>query len=151
MAPGDGPGERASGWLNAVKGLSITNALVIVMLVIVAIPAYFVYRAIDDQKLLDRFLSHYEELSGWQSACTVRTANRVGGPQFWSISTGFAYEGSDRWTLTVMIDHEPNTADVASYCETLTLLVDFMRDPDARSPTFPNSDKPVVRQYPRPS
>lgn len=137
------------GWLTAVKGLTLTNALVIVMLVVVAVPAYFVYRALNDEKLMNRFFSHYEEISGQQSSCTVRTAKQIGGSQFWSVSTGFAYEGSDRWTLAVLLDHNPSTEDVSSYCATLILLVDFMRDPDAHSPTFPNSDNPVVRQYPR--
>lgn len=150
MASEPPPIERAAGWLGLVKGLTLTNAVVIVMLVIVAIPAYFIYRALNDEQLLNRFLSHYEELSGWQSSCTVRTAKQVGGQQFWGISTGFAYEGSDRWTVAVLIDHVPSTEDVSSYCETLELLVDFMRDPDAHSPMFPKSTKPVVVQYPRP-
>ena len=144
------PVEKATGWLNAVKGLTVTNAIVIVMLAIVIIPGYFVYRALNDEKLLNRFLSHYEELSGWQTQCTVRTARQVGGPETWAISTGFAYEGNDRWIIGVIMDHMPSPTDVQSYCETLELLVDFMRDPDARSPNFPNSERPVIKQYPRP-
>jgi hypothetical protein len=144
------PLDRATGWLNAVKGLTISNAVVIIMLALVLIPGYFVWKALNDEKLLDRFLSHFEELSGWQTPCTVRTAKQVGGPEIWGISTGFAYDGNDRWTVGVLMDHMPTRDDVDSYCETLELLVDFMRDPDARSPNFPHSEKPVVKQYPRP-
>jgi hypothetical protein len=141
---------RFLGWLTAVKGLTITNAIVIIMLALVIIPGYFVYRALNDEKLLDRFTSRFEELSGWQSPCTIRTAKQIGGPQMWAISTGFAYDGNDRWTLSVVMDHMPSPDDVHSYCETLELLVDFMRDPEARSPNFPRSERPVVKQYPRP-
>lgn len=141
------PLERATGWFNAIKGLTLTNALVIVMLVVVAIPAYLVYRALNDEQLLNRFLSRYEELSNWQSSCTIRTAKQVGGPEFWGISTGFAYDGNDRWTIAVLLDHQPTNEDVESYCQTLNLIVDFMRDPDAQSPTFPHNDKPVIKQY----
>lgn len=143
------PAGKIGGWLTAVKGLTITNALVIMLLVIVLVPAYLVYRATNDERLLDRFLSNYREISAQQSGCTERIAKQRGGQESWSVSTGFAFQGSDRWVISVWMDHEPSNDQIVSYCETLNLLVDFMRDPDAHSPTFPNSDKPVVKQYPR--
>jgi hypothetical protein len=142
--------DKASGWLNAVKGLTITNAVVIVLLALVVIPGYFVWKALNDEKLLDRFLSQYEELGSQHSPCLLRFAQTRGGPKTWGISTGFAYAGSDRYLVAVWINHEPNTEQLVSYCKTLDLIVDFMRDPDGTSPPFPGTNRPVVRQYDRP-
>ena len=148
-APEEPRNGKVLGWLTAVKGLTLTNALVVVMLVVVAIPAYLVYRAVNDEHLLDRFLSHFREIAGQQSTCTLREARAQGGPMTWGISTGFAYSGSDRYLVSVMMNHQPNAGDIESYCATLNLIVDFMRDPDAESPSFPYSDEPVIRQYQR--
>lgn len=147
--PDPAPDGRYMGWLAAVKGLTITNALVIILLVVFIFPTYVVYRAINDEKLLDRFLSTYREIASQNVGCTQRIAKARGGPEVWSISTGFAYSGSDRWTVSVHLTHEPTPDQLQSYCATLDLIVDFMRDPDASSPSFPNSDEPIVRQYRR--
>jgi hypothetical protein len=149
MSPQPPTDGRFLGWLNAVKGLTFANAAVIVMLVIVAVPTYLVYRTINDEKLLDRFMSHYREYSAQQSPCTVREARAQGGTESWGISTGFAYTGSDRYIVSVVMDHMPNNTDINSYCATLNLIVDFMRDPDAESPSFPDTDEPIIRQYKR--
>lgn len=143
------PDGKYLGWLTAVKGLTLTNALVIIMLVMAAVPAYLVYRAVNDETLLDRFMSSYREITGQQSGCTVRTARQKGGPATWSVSTGFAYEGSDRYVVSVFIDHEPDMKEVESYCATLNLIVDFMRDREGESPVFPGTNRPVIRQYKR--
>jgi hypothetical protein len=126
-APPPSPQEgRLLGWLSAVKGLTITNALVIGMLVVVAIPAYFVYSAINNEALLDRFLSNYRELSAQNVACVIREAKYRGGNPIWTISTGFAYYGRDRYVVGVTLDYEPNNEALQSYCETLKLIADNM-------------------------
>jgi len=114
------------GWLNAVKGLTITNALVIILLVVVAIPAYIAYSAINNEALLDRFLSNYRELSSQNIPCVVREAKYRGGNPIWTISTGFAFHGRDRYLIGVALDYEPNSDALQSYCETLKLIADTM-------------------------
>jgi hypothetical protein len=47
-------------WLGAVKDLSLGNVLVIALLAIIAVPVYIIYRALDNDALMDRFLSTYE-------------------------------------------------------------------------------------------
>lgn len=140
---------KVLGWLNAVKGLTFTNALVIIMLVVVAIPTYLIYRAVNDEKLLDRFLADYREIASPHTNCLLRKVQLRGGPETWWIGTGFAYQGADRWQIGVILPREPTENDQRSYCATLNLLVDFMRDPAARSPPFPGTSEPVVRQYER--
>lgn len=149
--PGPPPDAgKASGWLTAVKGLTITNALVIVLLVIALGPAYFLYRLLNDEKLMDRFMSNYQEFATQMSSCTERRAQVRGGASIWGISTGFAYEGDDRWAVSVALDHEPDAEEIESYCRTLNLIVDYMRNPNhGPSPKFPDSDKQMIWKYPK--
>lgn len=125
--PDPPPAEgRWLGWLTAVKGLTITNVLVIAMLVIIAIPAYVIWKALHDEKLLDRFLSTYEELGNQQSGCTVRHVQARGGPDLWGVSAGFAFQGDVRWFVNAVLDHEPDREEIVSYCEALKLIADSL-------------------------
>jgi hypothetical protein len=114
-------------WLAWLKGLTLTNVLVIGLMAMVAVPVYFVWRVMGDPALLDRFLSHYKE-TGSGTGCTIREARQRGGPVVWSISTGFAHAGSDRWMVSVILTTEPEPQDVESYCATLELIVAKMLD-----------------------
>src|SRR4030095_5553841 len=145
-SPQEGMIER---WLVAVKNLSLKNVLVIIILVVALLPAYLLYRLSNDPAMMSKFLSYYEEISSDKTPCTLRIASVRGGGEHYAISTGFAFEGSDRWTVGVILDRKPDDNTLESYCNTLELIVDFMRRPDAPSPTFPNSDKPLIWQYPR--
>jgi hypothetical protein len=119
-------GRRLSGLLTAIKGLTISNVVVIAMLVVIAVPAYTVYRALNDERLLDRFLSTYEEITSQITSCTVRHVQERGGPELWGISSGFAYQGATTWAVHVVLTHNPSTDEIASYCETLKLITDRM-------------------------
>jgi hypothetical protein len=114
--------------LNAVKGLTITNVVVIGMLVVIAIPAYLVYRTLNDEELLNRFFSSFREISSQNIGCTIREA-RHDSQYIWSVSTGFAYQGRDRYTVGVILDHAPTDEEMVSYCETLKLIADTMHTP----------------------
>lgn len=136
--------------LTAVRGLTISNAVVIVILIAATIPAYFLYKVVNDQALLDRFLSNYEEVDlPHSSSCTLRAAGQRGQPLTWYVSTGFAYHGDDKWSLGVAVPRKPTMDEMQAYCETMLLVVDYMHDPNhlAPSPTFPGTKEPVIRKY----
>jgi hypothetical protein len=78
----------------------------------------------------------------------LRIASQRGSEPVYSISTGFAFQGSDRYTVAVLLTRKPDDGELVSYCETLNLIVDYMRRPDAKLPTYPNSDEPLIWQYP---
>jgi hypothetical protein len=115
--------ERAAG---VVKGLSLSNVLVIALLVVIALPAYVVYKALGDDALMDRFMSTYKEVSSQNVACPVRHVQARGGPELWGISAGFAYAGADRWFVNVVLDHAPTNEELVSYCTSLKLIADRM-------------------------
>lgn len=114
------------GWLTAIKGLTLTNALVVVMLALALVPVYLIYRAVNDEKLLDRFLSTYEEIPGDHDGCSLRHVQARGGPELWSIATGFAFQGQDRWQLSVIIPRQPDIEDINTYCASLKLIADSL-------------------------
>ena len=139
---------QIGGVVNIIKGLSLTHVLIIALLVVIALPTYVLWRFVNDASLLNKFTSFYEEIANDKSSCTLRIASQRGVDAFYAISTGFAFQGSDRYTISVLLHRHPDDGELASYCETLNLIVDYMRRPDAKSPTFPNSDEPLIWRYP---
>jgi hypothetical protein len=115
-----------AGLLTAVKGLTFTNLMMLAGIVVIAVPAYFIYSLLNDPAVMDRFLSSYSETTDAESGCTLRKVRLRGGPWRWSIATGFAYAGSDRYSVSVILPAEPDADDIASYCATLGLIVDRM-------------------------
>jgi hypothetical protein len=120
------PDGKVSGWLTAIKGLTLTNVLVLALLAIIAAPVYVMYRALNDEKIMDRLMSTYEEMDSQQSGCALRHVKERGGPDLWGVSTGFAFQGSDRWFVNVVLTHEPTNEELLSYCESLKLIADKM-------------------------
>ena len=120
------PDGRVAGWITAAKGLTISNVLVLAALAAVAIPVYVVYKALGDDKLLDRLMSTYEELDAGQSGCAVRHLQERGGPELWGISSGFAFQGNDRWFVNVVLQRPPTMDEIGVYCDALKLIADRM-------------------------
>lgn len=113
-------------WLNAVKGLTLTNVLVIALLAVVAVPVYWVYQIMNDEAMYDRFFSYYRELSSQNVGCTLREI-RYKGTHSWAISTGLAFQGADRYLISVVVDHDPND-EFQSFCEALKLMADELNE-----------------------
>jgi hypothetical protein len=106
--------------------LTISNVLVLAALAAVAIPVYVVYKALGDDKLLDRLMSTYEELDGGTTGCAVRHLQERGGPELWGVSSGFAFQGSDRWFVNVVLQRPPTAEEIGVYCDALKLIADRM-------------------------
>jgi hypothetical protein len=121
-------------WLNAVKGLTVSNVLVIALLAIVAVPVYVIWRALNDEKIMDRLMSTYEEIGNQQSGCALRHVQERGGPDLWGVSTGFAFQGSTRWFVNAVLTHEPSREEIVSYCESLKLIADRMLQGNGHEP-----------------
>jgi hypothetical protein len=133
--PEPGRLERAAG---VVKGLTLGNVLVIMLLALIVMPGYVIWKATSDDKLMDRLMSTYEVLES-RGGCTIRHVQERGGPDLWGVSSGFAFQGSDRWYVNVVLDHSPTEEETASYCQSLKLIVDHMLD---RAPDGPLVDQP---------
>jgi hypothetical protein len=95
-------------------------------LAVIAVPVFVVYQAVTgNEELLNRLLSTYEEVPS-DSECIIRHVQARGGPDLWSIGSGFAFQGRDRWSVNVLLPGMPDEAEIATYCEALKLIVDKM-------------------------
>ena len=138
------------GFVKILQSMTLQNVLTLALVVLIAAPSFILYQFITDASLLNKWASFYEELSSDKVSCTLRIASQRGSDPIHSISTGFAYQGSDRYIVGVILDHRPDEGDLVSYCEVLNKIVDHMRRPEkAPSPTFPNSDEPLIWPYPQ--
>jgi hypothetical protein len=114
--------------LSAIKGLTLTNALVVLMLAFAIGPFYLLAT---EPELLDRFLSSYSVIDV-NSPCVLRKGRERGEPYTWGISAGFAYEGGTQWSVSVILRREPDAAEIEKYCTALLLIVDKLRRDEGR-------------------
>jgi hypothetical protein len=134
------PPDRISGWIGHIKGLSLTNVLVIITLALVAIPAYLAWRILNDPQLSGFIFSTYEERALAGTDCRVRITSMSGAGPVFNITRPFAYSGEDRWYLGISMPVEPNEVDAGNYCAALGSLIEYARDRSKPSPVFPNTD-----------
>jgi hypothetical protein len=127
-APPPPPEGRFAHAAHAVRSLTLSNVLVIFLLLAMLVPVYVIYRALSDEALLDRFMSSYRVIRT-EGDCTIRVVAERGAPEQWAIGTGFAFAGSEQWTVSVVLDSEPSENEVASHCATLLLIVEKMHEP----------------------
>lgn len=114
------PEPRLTGWISAIKGLTLGNALVIILLTLALAPVYIL---VAQPEILDRFLSSYEVLDE-RTGCTLRKARERGENYTWLIAAGFAFAGDTRWSVGVSLQREPTPEDIESYCATLLKIID---------------------------
>jgi hypothetical protein len=141
---------RVVGVLNAAKGLTLANVLILALLAAIAVPIYVIYRALGDEKIMDRLMSTYEEIDDHTSGCAIRHVQERGGPDLWGVSSGFAFQGRDRWYVNVIIDHSPSEEEIISYCESLKLIGDKMLANNGAPPAVEPSGDGEVQPRPMP-
>ena len=76
--------------VEAVRGLNLTNVLVIILLLLAAGPAYLTWKVINDEQLLNIFLSSFEEKSMGTTDCSLRIASSSGSGPTYYVSISFA-------------------------------------------------------------
>lgn len=123
-APPPAPEGRVAGLVRIAQGLTLSNVLVLAALAVIAVPVYVIYSAVSgNDELLDRLLSRYRTIES-KSGCLVRHVQERGGPDLWSVGSGFAFQGQDRYSINVVMSRMPSEDEIVSYCETLKLMAD---------------------------
>jgi hypothetical protein len=117
--------EWLSGVAKVLHGLTLRNVAILALIVALAVPVFVIWKVFSDPALLDRFLSSYRVVRT-EGGCTIRVVAERGGPKQWSISTGFAAGGNERWTVGVILEREPSEEQIVSHCATLMLIVDAL-------------------------
>ena len=122
------PNGKVAGWINAARGLTFQNIVILALLALIIVPTYFVYQLLNQPEMLDKFLSSYSEGTHEPSGCTVRKVRLRGGPWRYGVAAGFAFSGSDRWQVSVILNGEPSEDEIMSYCAALNLIADRMAE-----------------------
>jgi hypothetical protein len=120
------PEGKLAAAASVIKGLSLTNVLIIALLAVIAVPVYVVYRALNEPAVMDRLMSSYREYPNQISGCTMREVKERGGPDMWSVSAGFAFHGSARWYIAVAMSTKPSDTEIAAHCEALKRIADSL-------------------------
>jgi hypothetical protein len=116
-----------SEWLNSaanvLKGLTLRNVAILALILACVVPVFVIWKVFSDPALLDRFLSSYRVVRT-EGGCTIRVVAERGASEQWSISTGWAAGGNERWIVGVILDRGPPSEElIASHCATLQLIV----------------------------
>lgn len=136
-------GETLDRILTQVKGLTITNVIVMIMLFIVAMPAYVGWRVINDEKLMAIVFSNYQEVDV-PTACTLVVAQPAGGQRHWYIRNLFTERNREIWYAAVRLSFMPDTEAMEKYCNALDQIIDYARDPvNELEPLFPGSPRAI--------
>ena len=132
-----------------IKGLTLTNVLVIVLLGLAIGPAYLTWRVINDENLLSLIMSSFSEKPMPGTDCAMRVAALRAGRSTYYISLSYAYSGNDRWYIGVNTPVEPTPEAAKAYCDVLDQIIAHARG-EAPVPNFPNSKRPMFQQRSQP-
>ncbi len=129
--------------LDAVKSLTFVNVAILALLVIIAVPAYLTWKAVDNPELLSLLFSEFQEIST-DTDCTLFKGQTQGGTPYYAVTNQFAERNAEFWSVAVRIKFRPDHPAILAYCEALENVIDYMRDPDLQPPTFPGSTKAII-------
>jgi hypothetical protein len=116
--------------VDSVKSLTLTNALVIVLIGLVALPAYISWRFINDPALLDRVMSAYDEQGGLINQCSIGHVQRAGdAKRMWMINI-FKVTGAKQWFMGVKLSSDPPREEQIKLCEELGRMVSNLPESD---------------------
>ena len=120
MAEEPGKVERAFG---VIKSLNLTNILIIALMVIIAIPAYFAYRFIADTDFRREFMDTAIILEK-HVPCVVLEGHKWGGNKRHSVLAVFALDGRNE-KLVGMRSPEPLNVDgINEMCKKVQVMAD---------------------------
>jgi hypothetical protein len=109
--------------VSAIKSLTLTNVLLLGLLIAVCFPAYVGYRILNDEQLLVHVASSYEEMHYGIGNCTVYRAHARGNEPEFIVRYMFRIDNLGRWYLAIKSNAEPTKEDAAKRCNLLERAV----------------------------
>jgi hypothetical protein len=125
--------------VEGIKSLTLTNVLVIILLLLALAPAYLAYRIINDEALRTIVFSSFRVIPLYGTDCQLREASEIGGDKDWFLTHSFAFSGNDRWYVGVNFPEHPDEEEIKEYCDVLANIIIFARDNTQPKPVFPKS------------
>lgn len=124
-----------------VKGLTLLNAAVVLLLLSGIVPAYVGYKVLSDPALLSIIMSEYKELPS-NTDCTLVEGQVAGGQPAYFIRNQFQERKDEVWYMATKIKFRPDDEAMEKYCTSLNTAIDYIRDPGtAAEPMFPGSTR----------
>jgi hypothetical protein len=135
--------------LGVVRGLTYTNVAIMALLLLIAFPAYFGYRMLNDQALMGAVFNVYSELDA-PTDCLLSFQQPAGGTGSYVIRAVMAERAAEVWYVSAKVKFKPDDAAMAAYCNSASAVIEFLHDPNnAPLPVFPGSERKMV-PFPRP-
>lgn len=129
--------------VDTVKGLSLTNVLVIVLLAAIAVPLYVGWKVTSDPTLMAFVFNDFSEIPS-VTDCNLFRLKPTGGTTYYAISNQFSERNAESWAITVRVKFKPDDAAIKDYCSSLEDVIRYLHDPDLPPPTFPGSGKSMI-------
>lgn len=130
--------------VDIVKGLTLTNVLILALLIILIVPLYLAWRVLNDQDLQGKLFNTYSELEA-PSDCLLTFQQAAGGSGHYVIRAILAERPAETWYISTRIRFKPDDKAMYLYCAASSQLIDFMRDPNNTAPpVYPGSDRRIV-------
>lgn len=134
-------GDIVDKLLVSVKGLTLLNAVVIVMLLFAMFPAYVGWKMLNDTNLLSLVMSQYEELPS-ETDCSLAMGQASGASPTYFVRNVFQERANEVWYAAVKIKFKPDDEAMRKYCASLDTVIEYMREPTkAVEPKFPGSER----------
>jgi len=124
MVAEEGKVERA---FNVVRSLNLTNILILALLLVLAIPAYFAYRFMSDVAFRREFMSSAIILDA-HAPCIVLEGTRHGAQTRHSVFIVYGLDGRNEKLLGLRAPGSMSATDLTELCKRVTVLADEINE-----------------------
>jgi hypothetical protein len=127
---------------NVIRSMSLTNVLIMLLMVLIAIPAYFAYRFMTDVAFRREFMSSAIILD-MHAPCIVLEGHRYGAQARHSVFIVYGLDGRNEKLLGLRAPGEVSGPELTGLCSRVTELAEqikeFRRKEELAAP--PEKDK----------
>lgn len=109
--------------VDEAKTLTLTNVLIVALLVVVSFPAYVGYRLLNDERLIIQVSSSYEDMRYGLGDCTVYRAQEKGDKSDFIIRYTFRFDRFGSWYVAIRSQKQPSKEEARSACDILIRTV----------------------------
>jgi hypothetical protein len=120
----EGTVEKA---LNYVRSMSLTNVLILLLCVMIAVPAYFAYRFMTDVAFRREFMSSAIILDV-HAPCIVLEGHRYGMQARHSVFIVYGLDGRNEKLLGLRAPGEMTSPELTELCNRVTVLAEEIKE-----------------------
>jgi hypothetical protein len=120
---GEGKLERS---LGMIKSLNLTNILILALIVIIALPAYFAYRFIIDTNFRREFMSSASILDS-HVPCVVFEGRRYGSVTRHTVVFVYGHEGRNEKIIGLRAPGTMNDKEIEQTCQQVLTMAHEMK------------------------